>query len=58
MFQKISRNKEHLIPRLGQAEFEASYAHWFILVRRQQLPNSSRWMYLLRRQRGTWFPTI
>jgi SAM-dependent methyltransferase len=49
MFQKISRNKEHLIPRLGQAEFEASYASWFTLVRRTQLPNSSRWMYLLRR---------
>jgi SAM-dependent methyltransferase len=58
MFRKISRNKEHLIPRLGQAEFEASYAPWFALVRRQQLPNSSRWMYLLRRQRGTSFPVI
>jgi hypothetical protein len=50
MFTKIGRNKEHLISRLQQPEFEAAYGPWFTLVRRLQLPASSRWLYFLRRQ--------
>ena len=47
MFQKLIRNKEHLIPRLGQAQFEAGFAPWFIEQRRLALPQSGRVMYQL-----------
>ena len=50
MFIKLSRNKEHLIPRLQQPEFELAFSPWFHLVRRVQLPASSRWLYFLRRK--------
>ena len=50
MFAKISRNKEHLIPRLQRSEFEAAFSHWFSIVRRLQLPTNSRWLYFLRRK--------
>ena len=42
MFQKLIRNKEHLIPRLGQAQFEAGFATWFTEQRRLALPQSGR----------------
>ena len=50
MWIKIGRNKEHLVPRLQQANFDAAYGPWFTLVRRLQLPASSRWIYFLRRK--------
>lgn len=50
MFSIISRNKEHLIPRLQRSEFEAAFSPWFSMVRRLQLPTNSRWLYFLRRK--------
>jgi len=47
MFQKIIRNKEHLIPRLGQAQFEEGFATWFTEQRRLALPQSGRVLYQL-----------
>ena len=47
MFQKLIRNKEHLIPRLGQAQFEAGFAPWFTEQRRLALPQSGRVLYQL-----------
>ena len=47
MFQELIRNKEHLIPRLGQAQFEAGFAPWFIEQRRLALPQSRRVLYQL-----------
>ena len=47
MFQKLIRNKEHLIPRLGQAQFEEGFAPWFIEQRRLALPQSGRVLYQL-----------
>lgn len=50
MFVQIVRNKEHLIQRLGQAEFERAFAREFDLVRQMALPNSGRIMYWLRKK--------
>jgi SAM-dependent methyltransferase len=47
MFQKIIRNKEHLISRLGQAQFEAGFAPWFTERCRLSLPQSGRVLYRL-----------
>ena len=50
MFQRIVRNKEHLIPRLQRPAFEAALAPWFDQVRTQELPGSGRVLYLLRKK--------
>ena len=50
MFQRIIRNKEHLIPRLQRSDFEAAFGAHFLIQRAMPLPNSGRIMYLLRKR--------
>lgn len=53
MFERIIRNKEHLVARLGQAEFERAFAAEFEAVDQLALPNSGRVMYWLRKKGAT-----
>ena len=50
MFQKIIRNKEHLISKLQQPDFEVAFAPWFVEVHREILPESGRILYVLRKK--------
>jgi SAM-dependent methyltransferase len=47
MFQRIIRNKEHLVPRLQRANFEAAFAPFFELVAVAAIAGSGRIMYSL-----------
>jgi SAM-dependent methyltransferase len=46
-FQRIVRNKEHLIPLLGQPEFEQAFSPWFFESGRVAVPGSGRVLYAL-----------
>ncbi len=50
MFQRIIRNKEHLVPRLQRGCFEEAFAEHFVLERAMPLPDSGRIMYFLRKR--------
>jgi len=47
MFQRIIRNKEHLIPRLQRANFEAAFAPFFAPVALAPIAGSGRILYSL-----------
>lgn len=50
MFERIIRNKEHLVPKLQRADFEAAFANWFELMSVESLPGSGRLLYCLARK--------
>lgn len=47
MFRRIIRNKEHLVPGLGQADFEAAFASEFVPLCVKPIPDSGRVLYCL-----------
>ena len=51
MFRKIARNKEHLLPHLQRADFEAAFAPWFSAMSVQEIPGSGRVLYCLEKKR-------
>jgi 2-polyprenyl-3-methyl-5-hydroxy-6-metoxy-1,4-benzoquinol methylase len=50
MMRRLLRNKEHLLPLLTQAQFEAALAPWFTIVRRLERADRHRCLYLLDRR--------
>lgn len=50
MFQRIIRNKEHLISSLQRSNFEEAFSAYFAIERVAALPDSQRIMYLLRKR--------
>lgn len=49
-FQRIVRNKEHLIARLQQPQFEQALAPWFAVLGQEPVPHTGRILYLLERR--------
>lgn len=47
MFQKIIRNKEHLVPKLGRSGFEMACDEFFTTLSVEVLPDSGRVLYCL-----------
>jgi SAM-dependent methyltransferase len=52
MFRRIIRNKEHLVPKLQQADFEAAFGTWFEPKRVEAIPESGRVLYCLTKKTG------
>jgi len=50
MFRRIARGRDHLHVGLNAETFEAACRRRFDVVRSQHLPDTQRWMYLLRRK--------
>lgn len=53
MFQRIIRNKEHLVPRLQRANFDAAFAPYFEQVAVMPIPGSGRILYSLAKRART-----
>jgi 2-polyprenyl-3-methyl-5-hydroxy-6-metoxy-1,4-benzoquinol methylase len=50
MFRRIARGRDHLHTGLDAQAFEHSCSRRFDIIRRQHLPETQRWLYLLRRR--------
>jgi SAM-dependent methyltransferase len=50
MFRRIARGRDHLFVDLSTAFFETTCLRHFDIVRRRNLPGTSRWLYLLRKR--------
>jgi hypothetical protein len=50
MFKKIARGRDHLFAGLTREGFERACQRHFDIARSQRLPESDRWLYLLRRR--------
>lgn len=49
MFRRLTRGREHLHSGLTRESFEAEFCRRFSISRSQHLANTSRWLYLLRK---------
>jgi SAM-dependent methyltransferase len=49
MFRKLARGRDHLFEGLTRERFEYACRRHFEVVRSERLPESDRWLYLLRR---------
>jgi 2-polyprenyl-3-methyl-5-hydroxy-6-metoxy-1,4-benzoquinol methylase len=51
LFHRLVRGREVLYEGLTRELFETTARRWFELVRAERLPETNRWLYLLRRRR-------
>ena len=53
MFRRLTRGRDHLFTDLNPSRFEAVCLRHFEIVRSQHQARTSRWLYLLRKKRGS-----
>ena len=53
MFRRITRGRDHLFTTLTKEFFEETCRQHFEIVRCQQLDQTSRWLYLMKKKKET-----